>query len=167
MKHNRGLLASLLFPLLAALVVAADFATKSLVRANMVLGQSIPPDGRFRLTHLTNTGSVFGLPIPSTFLMILTIIEIIAIIWVYFRYLSGSGALVRTGLGLVLGGAIGNLIDRIRFGQVTDFLDVRLWGDFHWPSFNIADASITVGVIILVLCVLTMAWQAQSASSDG
>ncbi len=166
MKQTRGLLASLLFPLITILVVAADFVTKHLVRTNMVPGQSIPPDGRFRLTCLTNTGSVFGLPIPQTVVMVMTIIAIIVIIFLYFRYLSGYGALVETGLALVLGGATGNLIDRIRFGQVTDFLDVRLWGDFHWAMFNIADAAITTGVIILIFCVLRMAWKAERASSD-
>lgn len=159
MKNNRRLPARLLFPLLAMLVIATDFVTKSLVRSTLALGQSIPLHGRFSLTYLMNTGSVFGLPLPSTLSVTLTIIEIVAAIWIYFRFLSGTGTLVRTGLGLVLGGVIGNLIDRIRFGQVTDFLDVRLWGDFHWPAFNIADAAITTGIIMLIFCVLRMSWK--------
>ena len=64
---------------------------------------------------------------------------------------------MRVGLGLVLGGAMGNLIDRVRFGEVTDFLDVQLWGDFHWTTFSIADASLTTGTFILTFCFLSMA----------
>jgi len=72
-------------------------------------------------------------------------------ILLFYRYFSKSNMLGISALGLLLGGAVGNLIDRLRFGFVTDFIDVRLWGDFHWPTFNVADSAITVGSIMLAV----------------
>jgi signal peptidase II len=141
---------NLIFLSISILVLISDQITKALIRANMELGQSIPHDGRFRLSFSTNSGAIFGMSMDSTFLLILACVVAVVIVWVYFRYLSGRSKLLRIGLGLVLGGAVGNLIDRVRFGAVTDFIDVRLWGSYHWPSFNIADASLTVGVSILI-----------------
>ena len=148
---------NLLFLLVAALVLTADQVTKALIRANLVLGQSIPPEGRFRLSYSTNAGGVFGLPLNSSFLLILAAIVVVSIIWLYFRYLSAKGKLLQASLGLVLGGAGGNLLDRIRFGAVTDFIDVRLWGHYHWLNFNIADASLNIGAIILAGLLLSAA----------
>ena len=99
---------------------------------------------------MQNTGSAFGL-FPNQSLM-LTIVAIsgLIIMLLFYRYLSGTGSLSTLAMGLIFGGAIGNLIDRIRFGYVVDFIDVRLWHDYHWPSFNAADSAITVGTIVLV-----------------
>lgn len=141
---------------MAGAILVADQLTKMLVRSNMDLGESIPEQGRFRLTYSTNEGSVFGLPLDSTFLTVMAIIVVLAILWVYFAYLSGPGRLLRVGLGLVLGGALGNLVDRIRFGEVTDFIDVRLWGDFHWATFNVADAALTTGIVSIVVSLVMM-----------
>jgi signal peptidase II len=68
----------------------------------------------------------------------------------FLRYLSPATTLSIVSIGLIMGGAVGNLIDRLRFGYVTDFIYFRLWGNFHWPAFNIADAAITVGVFVLI-----------------
>jgi len=155
-KFNRG--QKLSFLLLAAVVLLADQVTKIMIRANMYLGQSIPPEGTFRLTYVTNPYGVFGfrgfwdLYMTPTFFIISTGIVVILIIWLGCRYLSATSKLLRIGLGLVLGGAMGNLIDRIWFGAVTDFIDVLLWGGFRWPTFNIADASLTTGIFILIIC---------------
>jgi len=148
---------SILFLLVAAIVLVADQVTKSLIRTNMTLGQSIPVEGRFRLSYSTNSGGIFSLPLNSTVLLVLAVIVVAIIIWLYFRHLYKRGKLLRFGLGLVLSGAGGNLIDRIRFGEVTDFIDVRLWGDFHWPTFNVADASLSIGIFVLIYCILIMA----------
>ncbi|MFO8010985.1 MAG: signal peptidase II [Dehalococcoidia bacterium] len=138
-------------------VIIADQITKLMVRSNMELGESIPSDGRFRLTYTTNSGGVFGLDIDSTFLLIMAPLVILIIIGLYFFYLPGENRLMRTGLGLLLGGAIGNLVDRVRLGKVTDFIDVRLWGDFHWATFNIADAAVTVSLFLLIFYFLQRA----------
>ncbi len=152
---------SLILFLTATAIFVADQVSKALIRENMYLGESIPEEGRFRFSYSTNSGSVFGLSIDSTFLLVMAFVVIIAIIWLNFYYLASAGKLMRVGLGLVLGGAMGNLIDRIRFGEVTDFLDVRLWGDFHWATFNIADASLTTGIFILTFCFLSLAKDSQ------
>ena len=157
---------SLPFFLVAVIVLIADRVSKALVMSNMTPGQSIPAEGRFRLSYTTNSGAIFGLDINSTFLMIMAFVVVGLIIWIYVQYLTRGGKLLRLGLGLVLGGALGNLIDRVRFGEVTDFIDVRLWGDFHWATFNIADASLTVGIIILVYCLLVMARATEQAGSS-
>ncbi|MDY6911994.1 MAG: signal peptidase II, partial [Chloroflexota bacterium] len=91
------------------------------------------------------------------FLLIMSSVVVVLIICLQVFYLRTEIKLMLIGLGLVLGGAIGNLIDRIRFGAVTDFLDVRLWGDFHWAIFNVADAALSTGIVILIYYLLIMA----------
>lgn len=149
-----------MFSVIFLLIAIADQVSKALIRANMDLGgESIPTEGKFRFTYSTNDGSVFGLSLDSTFLLIMGIIVLAVLFWLNFFYLRSATRFMRIGLGLVTGGAIGNLIDRIRFGEVTDFLEVDLgfWPLDPWPIFNIADASLTTGVFILVYCFLILA----------
>lgn len=129
-------------------ILLADQLSKLWVRDALELGESMPREGFIRLTYLTNAGGAFGLFINPRFLLVLTAAVGILIVLIYLHYLP-SGRALHVGLGLVLGGALGNLIDRLRFGAVTDFIDVRLFGDFHWPAFNLADSAITIGVFIL------------------
>lgn len=136
--------------LTAAMVLILDQVSKSLIRAHLELGEFVPTQGRFRLTYATNEGSIFGLALDPTLLLVAAVVIIGVIGWAYFRYLYPAGALLRTGLGLILGGAIGNLIDRIRFGEVTDFIAVHVWGSFDWPAFNVADAALSCGIVIVL-----------------
>ena len=133
--------------LLAALILAVfitDQVTKSWVRASLIEGASRPRDGFLRITHISNTGSAFGLfPNQTLFLLIASLVGI-AVLLIFFRKQAGQGFMVRTSLGLQLGGAAGNLVDRITMGKVTDFIDVGAW-----PVFNLADASIVTGIVIL------------------
>ncbi len=133
----------------AATALVADQVSKYLVRDNMALGESWPAEGFFRLTHGTNTGSAFGLFQDQT--LILTIASLFAIAFILYFYRSHSdGAwITRLTIGLLLGGAVGNLIDRVVAGRVTDFIDVG-----PWPIFNIADSSITVGITLLIASLL-------------
>jgi len=135
----------LTFFLVALIVVALDQVSKFFIRANMALGQSIPEEGFFRITYGTNTGGVFGLFANQAFLITLTAIVGVAAILVYSRYPQANRVIVRIALGLLLGGAVGNLIDRIRFGEVVDFIDVGAW-----PVFNVADSAVVVGVILII-----------------
>jgi signal peptidase II len=144
----------LLSLIIAVLVLAADQFTKSLIRANMSPGQSIPEEGIFRLTYVTNTGGAFGLFANQTFLLLFTAILGVGAILLYYRYLPFDSLLLKSGLALQLGGAIGNLLDRLRYGHVTDFVYVRIWRDFYWPAFNVADFSIVTGVIVLACSLL-------------
>jgi signal peptidase II len=156
-----------LFLLIAACVVALDQVTKLWVRSNITLYESIPVFGCLSLTNVRNTGSAFGLFVNQAFLLALIgVVGIIAIL-LFYRYFSKSNLLGVSALGLVFGGAIGNLVDRFRFGYVTDFIDVRLWHDYHWPSFNVADSAITVGSIMLVIFVLLSFRKADGSSSKA
>ncbi|MBI3764550.1 MAG: signal peptidase II [Chloroflexi bacterium] len=136
--------------LMACIVVGLDQWTKALVRANLALGQRWNPIQGLRpfinLTYWTNTGMAFGqFKGGGQALTIVAFVVTGIIIWYYWQLPSGQW-LVRLALGMQLGGAIGNLIDRLRFGTVTDFIEVT-----HFPVFNLADASISVGVAVLAL----------------
>jgi len=135
--------------LVAGAVVALDQLTKYLVRANMELGESIPSGWPVGLTYTTNTGGAFGLFSNQTFLLAAAALLAVAVVVLSLRYLPPGSTLLKVGLGLDLGGAVGNLIDRLVFGKVTDFIDVRVW-----PIFNVADASIVVGTFLIVVYLL-------------
>jgi len=139
-----------LFLIVAALLVTLDQLSKLWVRAHLALGESLPITDRLSLTYIGNTGSAFGLLANQTFLLITIGVASLLIILLFLRYLSLATTLSVVSIGLILSGAVGNLIDRLRFSYVTDFIDFRLWSNFHWPAFNIADAAITVGVFMLI-----------------
>ena len=148
---------NVLFSLIALLVVAADQLSKIWIRSNLLVGQSLFEAGFFRITHVHNTGAAFGLFQGQSFLLTIVALVGITVLLVYalvfYRRFPLSGKrLGRPVLGLVLGGAVGNLIDRLRFGYVTDFIDVGLW-----PAFNLADSAITIGVILLAYSLLRSA----------
>lgn len=143
--------------LIVVLVVAADQLSKLWVRASLHLGESTPDEGILRLTRVANDGVVFGLSMPQPLALSLPILVMIAAVFLSYKYDLLSSGLVKAGLGLIVGGSIGNLVDRFRLGHVTDFVDLRLWGDYHWPSFNVADAAIVVGVFLAVFFMLRMA----------
>ena len=144
------------FLITAAFVVAMDQISKLWITSlHLALGESILEIGPLRLIHIFNTGSAFGLFTDQSFLLsVIAIIGLVAVL-VLYRHLPRSSALGNIALGLVFGGAAGNLIDRLRLGHVTDFIDIRLWHNFHWPTFNIADSAITVGVIAIAFFIIS------------
>jgi signal peptidase II len=140
-------------------IVVADQATKTLVRNGLSLYESktiIP--GFLDLTHVRNTGAAFGLfnaadfPLKPAVMLGMAILALAAIA-VYAAQLRPDERLARGGLALVLGGAVGNLIDRAATGYVLDFVDVY-YGGAHFWAFNVADAAITVGAALVILDVL-------------
>jgi signal peptidase II len=148
-KTARKPLRRWLLPTVAIPIIILDQITKITVRSTMTVGESIPVWWRLYWTYVQNTGSAFGLFIDQT--VVLTVIGtggIVAIV-LFFRFLSPPHPIALTSLCMILGGAVGNLIDRISMGSVTDFIDVLLWGDVHWPMFNVADSAITVGGLML------------------
>ena len=129
---------------LAVLVFVTDQLSKLLVTQELLFRQSVPATGFFRITHTHNTGSAFGIfQDQNTPLIVVSIIGIGILMMIYRSQRVPSG-LLRLSLGLQIGGAFGNLIDRLRLGHVTDFVDVG-----SWPVFNVADASIVTGLVIL------------------
>jgi signal peptidase II len=136
-----------------AAIVIVDQLTKAIVDRAMSLHHSIPIiDGFFNLTYIRNTGAAFGIFAGShevfrlPFLIGVSILAIGFILLMLKRLRNGETGLA-TALAFILGGALGNLIDRIFYGEVIDFLDVY-WSQYHWPAFNVADSFITIGVTI-------------------
>jgi signal peptidase II len=139
----------LLFFSIAAAVLALDQLTKHVVRATLEQGETFPEGWPVRFVHVTNTGAAFGiLQEQNAFLVITTVIGVAAIL-LYYWYPPFEHAIMTAAVGMVLGGAIGNLSDRLRLGEVTDFIDFP-----HYPSFNVADSSIVLGVALLVILLL-------------
>jgi signal peptidase II len=137
-------------------VLLADLATKSAVMSSFSLHESLPViPGFFDLTYVRNPGAAFGFlakaspAFRSFFFSGVAVIAILLILWFLFREKEGSLPLTLS-LGLIIGGATGNLLDRIRFGEVVDFLDFSV-GGYHWPAFNVADSAISVGACLLLL----------------
>jgi signal peptidase II len=139
------------------ILLALDQASKLLIERHFPLYQSRQViQGFFAITHVQNRGAAFGLlanlPGAGTLFVIISLLAI-ALIITYFRSIKAKEVWTPLCLALVLTGAMGNLIDRFRLGGVVDFLDVYYKG-WHWPAFNVADASITIGVLLLALKIL-------------
>ena len=139
-----------------AIIVTLDQITKALVRNSLPFGDSrtlIP--GLVDLTHVQNTGAAFGLlnsvdfPYKPVVMLVIASLALVAIA-LYGTQLGFHDKLARIGLAFILGGAFGNLIDRILHGHVVDFVDVY-WGDVHFWAFNVADAAISIGAVLVLL----------------
>ena len=142
--HWFGLLA------VAFAAILADQVTKQLVTTQLALGESVHVVGPLEIRHVTNPGIAFGL--FSTWATAVTILTAAAVGWMLF-YFARSGArhpVLPVALGLLVGGSLANLTDRVRLGHVTDFLDLRFW-----PAFNLADSFIVVGVAILLVALVS------------
>jgi signal peptidase II len=138
----------LLLPALALFIVALDQYTKHLVQSNLRLFEVVQPipalSHLFNITFVKNTGAAFGIfPNGSTLFALIAVVVAVAIA-VYFRHIPNHEWVIKISLSMQLGGAIGNLIDRVRLGYVVDFFDFRMW-----PVFNFADTFIVVGVMLL------------------
>lgn len=145
-----------LFLLTLLLVVGLDQISKMYVSSVMSLHASHPViDGFFNITYIRNPGAAFGFlanaapMFRSLFLIIVSAAAIVMIM--YFLAKNKSAAMLLTfSLSLILSGAVGNLLDRIRFGSVVDFLDFYI-ASYHWPAFNVADSAISVGAVLLIV----------------
>lgn len=144
------------FLLLALLVAAADQLTKWVIVQTVERGDSIPATGLFRIVYYTNSGAAFGLFQGAGPLLAATSVVGMAAILLYLFNPGFANRLMRVGLALMLGGAVGNLVDRARTGEVVDFIKVP-----NWPAFNLADTSISVGVVLLIW---TMLWESKDES---
>lgn len=138
---------------LSFVVLVLDQLTKLAVAANMQLYQSIQVLPFFNLTYVHNTGAAFSFLSEAGgwqrwfFAVLAFVISVVITVWL--ARLKRHETLLAVSLALVLGGAVGNLIDRLAYGYVIDFLDVY-YRDWHWPAFNIADSAITIGVALMI-----------------
>ncbi|MSQ40796.1 MAG: signal peptidase II [Dehalococcoidia bacterium] len=130
-------------------VFVADQATKGLVRLWMVEGEAIPAEGLLRLQYVVNRGSAFGLFQGQTLFLIVASVGGVVLLAFFYRRHAHLSLLLRLGVGLILGGALGNLVDRLLLGGVTDFIAVG-W----WPNFNLADSSILMGMAATAMALL-------------
>lgn len=140
----------------ALVVIILDQVSKLIVAGSIKHYESIPViEGFLNLVHVRNRGMAFGLmnrPDAQITFYILIAVTIAAVILLFFWFnsLKGRDRKLILGISLIVGGAIGNLIDRVRFKEVIDFLDFFI-GKYHWPAFNLADSSITVGALWVVI----------------
>jgi signal peptidase II len=144
---------------IAGVVMAMDQVTKALVDDIMALHESrVVVEGLVRMTYVQNRGAAFGilseagLPYQSALFSMVSLLALLAIAMYAWR-MPVQSRLPQTALAFVMGGAVGNLLDRARLGYVIDYVDVH-WGPHHWPAFNVADSAITIGVVLLVLDIL-------------
>jgi len=160
-------LRGLLFLGVAAAVVVADQITKRLAENQLQEQRSVPlVDDILRLTYVENRGAAFGVLQDQTAFFVIVGVIVIGVIAVSYRYLPRGGFLLHLALGLQLGGAIGNLIDRVRQGYVVDFVDFGYRANW-WPVFNVADSAIVIGVALLALNALQPTPADQQASNPG
>jgi len=146
---------SVLF-LTALLIAISDQLTKTWIRSNLAYGQAIPESGFFQITHVQNSGAAFGLLTDQSILLAVVASAGVVLLLVYAFFFHHRLPFLNNipgslALGLILGGTIGNLIDRLLRGYVTDFISVSIW-----PDFNIADSAVTVGAIMVAYSLLLM-----------
>jgi signal peptidase II len=143
------------FLVLSACVLALDQWSKLWIEASLETHGRLPVlPGFFDLVHVRNTGIAFGLfpaggDLGGTLLLTALGFAALIVVSLYFRGTSEDEPLLLLSLALVLGGAVGNLVDRTLLGAVTDFLDVYV-GTHHWPAFNVADSGVTVGIVLML-----------------
>lgn len=143
-----------LFGLIVALGLVIDQATKLYIHASMTLHQSIPVvDGLFSITYVRNKGAAFSFLSNASwripFFVAITLVAMVVLI-VALKRMRDDQRMAQAALAMIFSGAVGNLIDRLRMGEVIDFLDAY-WRGHHWPAFNVADSLICVGVALVAL----------------
>lgn len=144
---------------LAAAIILLDQVTKQLVIREIARFDSIEVLPYLNWVHMQNTGAAFSMmsKMPPIFFILLGVgVSVGILIWL--RRNPNGQHLVASGLSLILGGALGNVIDRVRLGHVTDFIDFH-WNDWHFASFNIADMAISIGAGLLILDMILQSWR--------
>lgn len=142
--------------LVAGTIIVLDQITKAYILNHFPLYSSMPViPGFFNITHIQNPGGAFGFManqgagVRSILFLFVSAIAV-GVIFFFYKTTPGRDKWITTALSLIFGGAIGNLIDRVRFGKVIDFLDVYAQ-NLHWPAFNVADSAITIGITIFII----------------
>jgi len=141
-----GLIEPTILALTALAILIVDQASKAAVAASIGIGERITVIGRFvELWHAQNRGAAFSLFQGGTLFFLAVTVLAVGMIGYFYRTFRGRSLWLQAVLGVILGGTLGNLLDRVRFGYVTDFVSVGI-SDLRWPTFNVADASIVLGI---------------------
>jgi len=168
--ENSGVRRFIAWLVVALVVIAADQMTKWAIVEWVPLYGKVPLNSFINLTHQQNTGAAFSFLAGASgwqrwfFVVLATGVSGVITVWIW-RIRTEGPLILAAGLALVLGGAVGNLIDRIRFGYVTDFIQVW-FGDWAFPSFNVADSAITVGAALLIIDALFLSGRKSKAGSE-
>ena len=151
----------------SAIMVLADQISKTAIRSTMTLYESITViAGFFHLTYITNDGMAFGINFPFGIYIFSTISIILTVILFWYLWtIREENIIVRSGVAMILAGAIGNLIDRLLLGEVVDFLDFMI-GDLHWYVFNFADSFVTIGMGIILYDAIILEKKRQAISNE-
>ena len=151
----------------SAIMVLADQISKTVIRLTMTLYESITViPGFFHLTYITNDGMAFGINFPFGIYIFSAISIILTVVLFYYLWtIREEGILIRSGVAMILSGAIGNLIDRLFLGEVVDFLDFMI-GDMHWYVFNFADSYVTIGMGIILYDSIILEKKRQAISNE-
>lgn len=153
--------------LIPLIVIVVDQATKAWVRSTLDVNESRRVIGDYvRITYIHNEGAAFGLQVGQHSSLVFLILAVAASTLVLYLYLTTSPGerMQRVALGLILGGALGNIIDRIRWNMVVDFMQVGV-GGHYWPIFNVADSAVTIGAVLLAYAYLFRPSRSESISS--
>lgn len=168
--ENSGVRRFIAWLVVALVVIAADQMTKWAIVEWVPLYGKVPLNSFINLTHQQNTGAAFSFLAGASgwqrwfFVVLATGVSGVITVWIW-RIRTEGPLILAAGLALVLGGAVGNLIDRIRFGYVTDFIQVW-FGDWAFPSFNVADSAITVGAALLIIDALFLSGRKSKTGSE-
>jgi signal peptidase II len=145
------------FPLiLASLLLAVDQISKFWIRDSLMIGESVPEEGLIRLTRVANQGIIFGLDVPLAVPLLLSLMAIAISVLIFYRYGLHRSALVRLAMGFFVGGTLGNTIDRLYHGQVTDFIDISLWGGLARSVSNPADVCALIGISLFLVAIVRL-----------
>ncbi len=148
-RSGNGLNKGIPIALISSLIVLLDYFTKKTIESKVLLYESINVLPFLNIVHVENKGAAFSLltNLGNNYFVAISIIAISVIIFYLSQLPKG---LELFSLSMILGGAVGNLIDRLRIGKVVDFIDIYI-GRWHWPAFNVADSALTVGIILFLL----------------
>lgn len=149
----------------AAAALAADQLTKYLITRSIPVDEPIPDHVFIAFGHVSNTGIIFGIDAPLWFAIAMPLILVIGVLAAYFWRGPFKGRATNLAVGLFVGGTLGNWIDRVRFGWVTDFVDVRIVRDVKWFTFNLADVFILAAIVICIVAIFKQ-WPAKDAKSQ-
>lgn len=153
-QASGGIMKPAVLLLTALVILVADQLTKGLVVANLAIGERVRLVGDLvQVLHAQNRGAAFSLLQGGAILFVVVSVLSLGMVAYFHRSLRGRGWWVHLVLGVILGGTLGNFVDRLRQGYVTDWLSIGI-GDLRWPTFNVADSSIVVGIGVLVLYLL-------------
>ena len=170
MESKQGIKRFVVWMILAAAIVLADQATKAAIIRWVPLYGDVPINGFINLTHQQNTGAAFSFLAGAGgwqrwfFVSLASVVSAVLVVWLW-RIRAANLLVLSAGLTLVLGGALGNLVDRIRLGYVTDFIQVW-FGSWAFPSFNVADSAITVGAALLIIDSLFLSGREKAAPQE-